>query len=79
MTIVRTLLALLVLCLAMGAAAAEDSPVSVVFAHPETYIRQLKDLNYLTHAAPVTSDELRYEKALLLDWLRKELREAAGS
>ena len=170
MTILRTLLAVLVLCLAVGAAAAEDSRVSVVFAHPETYTdlkvtcvsrdadaralmnelarflqeagasrlpagqrleitvtnvdmagdieiwrgagrcdlrvmrdvyppridlrftltgadraeirtgsRQLKDLNYLTHAAPVTSDQLRYEKALLRDWLQKELREAAGS
>lgn len=41
--------------------------------------RQLKDMNYLTHAAPVTSDQLRYEKALLRDWLQKELRQAAGS
>ena len=38
--------------------------------------RQLRDSNYLTSAAPVTADHLRYEKALLRDWLQKEL---AGS
>ena len=41
--------------------------------------RHLRDSNYLTHAAPVTADHLRYEKALLLDWLRRELREPASS
>ena len=41
--------------------------------------RQLRDSNYLTHAAPVTADHLRYEKALLLDWLQRELRAPAGS
>jgi hypothetical protein len=41
--------------------------------------RRLRDSNYLTHAAPVTADHLRYEKALLLDWLQRELRESTGS
>lgn len=41
--------------------------------------RRLRDSSYLTHAAPVTADHLRYEKALLLDWLRSELRDPAGS
>jgi hypothetical protein len=41
--------------------------------------RRLRDSNYLTHAAPVTADQLRYEKALLLDWLQKELRGSTGS
>ena len=41
--------------------------------------RQLRDSNHLTHAAPVTADHLRYEKALLLDWLQRELRAPAGS
>jgi hypothetical protein len=41
--------------------------------------RHLRDSNYLTHAAPVTADHLRYEKALLLDWLQRELRAPAGS
>lgn len=41
--------------------------------------RQLRDSSYLTSAAPVTADHLRHEKALLLDWLQSELREAAGS
>lgn len=41
--------------------------------------RQLRDINYLTHAAPVTADQLRDEKALLRDWLQKELREEIGS
>ena len=170
MTIIRTSLAVLTLCLVVGGAAAQDARVSVVWANPEKYTdlkvtcvtrdadaralmdeltrflqeagarrvpegqrleitvtnvdmagdietwrtpgrcdlrvmrdiyppridlrfkltgadgadvrtgsRQLKDINYLTHAAPVTADQLRYEKALLLDWLQKELRETAGS
>ena len=37
MKIVRTSLAVLALGLAVGAAAAQDSRVSVVFAHPERY------------------------------------------
>jgi hypothetical protein len=41
--------------------------------------RRLRDSNYLTHAAPVTADHLRYEKAPLLDWLQRELRAPAGS
>jgi len=41
--------------------------------------RRLRDSNYLANAAPVTADHLRYEKALLLDWLQKELRGSAGS
>ncbi|MFI5326028.1 MAG: DUF3016 domain-containing protein [Candidatus Rokuibacteriota bacterium] len=41
--------------------------------------RRLRDSNYLINAAPVAADHLRHEKALLLDWLQKELREAAGS
>lgn len=41
--------------------------------------RQLRDISYLTHAAPVTADQLRYEKALLLDWLQRELRQSTGS
>ena len=41
--------------------------------------RRLRDSNYLTHAAPVTADQLRYEKALLLDWLQQELRGSTGS
>jgi hypothetical protein len=41
--------------------------------------RRLRDSNYLTHAAPVTADHLRYEKALLLDWLQRELPESTGS
>jgi DUF3016 family protein len=170
MKIVRTALAVLALGLAVGAAAAQDSRVSVVFAHPERYAdlrltcvsgaadaralmgelarflqeagarrvpegqrleitvtdidmagdieswrgpgrcdlrtmkdvyppridlqfrllgadgakaragtRRLRDSNYLINAAPVTADHLRHEKALLLDWLQKELREATGS
>ena len=41
--------------------------------------RRLRDSNYLTHAAPVTADQLRYEKALLLAWLQQELRGSTGS
>jgi hypothetical protein len=41
--------------------------------------RHLRDSNYLTRAATVTADHLRYEKALLLDWLQRELRAPAGS
>lgn len=41
--------------------------------------RQLRDSSYLAHAAPVTADHLRYEKALLLDWLQRELPAPAGS
>jgi hypothetical protein len=41
--------------------------------------RHLQDSNYLTNAAPVTADHLRHEKALLLDWLRSELRDPARS
>ena len=35
--------------------------------------RELRDLNYLQHAAFPDSDPLRYEKALLREWLRAEL------
>jgi hypothetical protein len=170
MTIVRTSLAVLALCLVVGGAAAQDSRVSVDWANPEKYTdlkvtcvtrdadaralmgeltrflqeagarrvpegqrleitvtnvdmagdietwrtpgrcdlrvmrdiyppridlrfkltgadgteiragtRQLRDINYLTHAAPAAADQLRYEKALLLDWLQRELREATRS
>ncbi len=41
--------------------------------------RRLRDSDHLTSAAPVTADHLRHEKALLLDWLQRELREATGS
>jgi hypothetical protein len=41
--------------------------------------RRLRDSDYLTRAAPVTADRLRHEKALLLDWLQRELPEATGS
>jgi hypothetical protein len=41
--------------------------------------RRLRDSTYPTHAAPGTADHLRYEKALLLDWLQRELRAPAGS
>jgi len=41
--------------------------------------RRLRDSNYLTSAAPATADHLRHEKALLLDWLQRELRGPAGS
>lgn len=41
--------------------------------------RQLRDASYLDGAAPVTADHLRYERALLRDWLRRELREGSGS
>ena len=41
--------------------------------------RRLRDSNDLTNAAPVTADHLRYGKALLLDWLQKELRGSTGS
>jgi hypothetical protein len=41
--------------------------------------RRLRDSNYLVNAAPVTADHLRHEKALLLDWLRSELRDPARS
>jgi hypothetical protein len=34
--------------------------------------RDLRDATYLTGAAVLGSDPLRYEKALLRDWLRKE-------
>jgi hypothetical protein len=40
---------------------------------------RLRDSHYLTRAAPITADHLRHEKALLLDWLQRELREATGS
>ena len=40
---------------------------------------ELRDGDYLTSAAPAAADHLRHEKALLLDWLRTELREATGS
>jgi hypothetical protein len=170
MKIVRTSLTVLALCLAVGAAAAQDSRVSVGWANPEKYVdlkttcvsgdadtraltgeltrflqeagarrlaegqrleitvtnvdmageieswrgpgrcdlrivkdvyppridltfrltsadgaevragtRQLRDGNYLTSAAPGAADHLRYEKALLLDWLQKELRGSIAS
>jgi hypothetical protein len=41
--------------------------------------RHLRDSNYLVNAAPVTADHLRHEKALLLDWLRSELRDPGRS
>ena len=41
--------------------------------------RRLRDSNYLTNAAPITADHLRYEKALLLDWLQRELQEPTAS
>lgn len=34
--------------------------------------RTLRDLNYLTRSLRVSADRLRYEKALLRDWLRQE-------
>jgi len=34
--------------------------------------RTLRDLNYLTRLLRVSEDRLRYEKALLRDWLRRE-------
>ena len=34
--------------------------------------RTLRDLNYLTRSLRVSEDRLRYEKALLRDWLRQE-------
>jgi hypothetical protein len=34
--------------------------------------RTLRDLNYLTRSRLVSDDYLRYEKALLRDWLRQE-------
>ena len=93
MKIVRASLTMLALCLAVGAAA-QDSRVSVVWANPEQYAdlkttcvcaevragtRQLRDGNYLTGAAPDAADHLRYEKALLLEWLQKELPGSTGS
>jgi hypothetical protein len=42
--------------------------------------RRLRDSNYLVNAGPSSSiDHLRYEKALLGDWLRRELGRGTGS
>ena len=41
--------------------------------------RELSDIAYLQRGSPLTdSDQLRYEKRLIDDWLRKEFRDAAG-
>lgn len=41
--------------------------------------RELRDVNFLSHAAPATADHLRHEKALLRDWLERELRGRSSS
>jgi hypothetical protein len=41
--------------------------------------RDLSDPLYLTRAVTLSTDPLRYEKNLLLDWLRKELSGAGGA
>jgi Protein of unknown function (DUF3016) len=41
--------------------------------------RQLRDASFLDGATPVTADHLRYEKALLRDWLQRELAGRTGS
>ena len=41
--------------------------------------RLLQDSNYLADAESGGLDRLRHEKALLRDWLRRELREGTGS
>ena len=38
--------------------------------------RELRDLGFLARATPMSSEPLRYEKALLDDWLRRELAAA---
>ena len=139
-------LASLLVALAAGPLAAVEAPVTVTFAHPETYpdlrlscvsrnadarslmaeieasrgpetwrgpgrcdvrvlkdtyppridltfrlldgegkeiragTRRLRDSNYLVNAGPSSSiDHLRYEKALLGDWVRRELGPATRS
>ena len=56
-----------------------DLQFRVLGAEARAGTRRLRDSNYLTNAAPVTADHLRYEKALLLDWLQKELPGSSGS
>ena len=42
--------------------------------------RRLRDSNYLVNAGPASStDHLRYEKALLGEWVRRELGRGTGS
>src|SRR3546814_11046902 len=41
--------------------------------------RELSDIAYLQRGSPLAdSDQLRYEKRLIDDWLRKEFREPAS-
>ncbi|AKC87051.1 DUF3016 domain-containing protein [Pseudoxanthomonas suwonensis] len=35
--------------------------------------RQLSDMGYLQHSSPINNDNLRYEKRMIDDWLRREL------
>jgi hypothetical protein len=74
----------LALCLASTPAPAEDARVTVTFADPQQYtdlrstcVSRDADARGLT--APSSRDHLRYEKALLADWLRRELGQRAGS